>query len=54
MLFERILIAVGPDDRGDIDSLVDTAVELAESMESEVYFLYHHPSLAKEGTAVQQ
>jgi nucleotide-binding universal stress UspA family protein len=43
MGYDRILLAVGPDDRDSLDSLVDATVELADPATSVVHLLYVFP-----------
>jgi nucleotide-binding universal stress UspA family protein len=43
MTYDRILLAIGPDDRDSLEPLVDTAVNLADSTGATVDLLYVFP-----------
>ena len=40
MVYDRILLAIGPEDRDSLDSLVGTAIDLAEPSNASVSLLY--------------
>ncbi|MEF8827755.1 MAG: universal stress protein [Haloarcula sp.] len=40
---ENVLLAIGPDDRDSLDTLVDATVNLAEPSDATVYLLYVFP-----------
>jgi nucleotide-binding universal stress UspA family protein len=43
MGYDHILLAIGPDDRGSSDALVDAAIDLAEPADTVVHLLYIFP-----------
>jgi len=43
MAYDRILLAIGPDDRDSLDILVDATINLAEPLNATVFLLYAFP-----------
>lgn len=43
MAHDRILLAIGPDDRDSLDTLVDATIALAEPSDATVFLLYVFP-----------
>ncbi|MFB6297492.1 MAG: universal stress protein [Salinirussus sp.] len=43
MAFERVLLAIGPDDRDRLDTLMDATVDVAEPADATVYLVYVFP-----------
>ena len=43
MAYDRVLLAIGPDDRDSLDTLVDATVDLVESTDATVELLYVFP-----------
>jgi hypothetical protein len=43
MAHDHVLLAIGPDDRDSLDTLVDATINLAEPADATVYLLYVFP-----------